>query len=218
MIQQEIDYIDSCEVVSILDSRRADINEAPATTAHVRPTYRRRMTAISTTQSGASVSSGAHSKTVGADGAIILRSSSAAGENGSPDTWRDPRGFRGVVLHLRGQLRPARQQHPGVIYPRRYQVPGLHPPPEAPARHASGRGGHEVGLLDSLPEIITRRNGATHLQPCAAFTCDVVHVSIQGWRSWQRQHGTRPKTWPGCQRKEDHARNTNRHCRRLAEA
>src|SRR5919205_1054264 len=109
------------------------------------------MTAISTTQSGAPVTSDAHSKAVGADGAIILtdhylveklaqfnrervpervvhakgggafgtfkttsdvskytkaaflqpgaetdmliRFSSVAGENGSPDTWRDPRGF-----------------------------------------------------------------------------------------------------------------------------
>ncbi|WP_426003750.1 catalase [Paenarthrobacter sp. NyZ202] len=109
------------------------------------------MTAISTTQSGAPVTSDAHSKSVGADGAIILtdhylveklaqfnrervpervvhakgggafgtfkttsdvskytkaaflqpgvetdmliRFSSVAGENGSPDTWRDPRGF-----------------------------------------------------------------------------------------------------------------------------
>lgn len=107
------------------------------------------MTAISTTQSGAPVTSDAHSKSVGADGAIILtdhylveklaqfnrervpervvhakgggafgtfkttsdvskytkaaflqpgaetdmliRFSSVAGENGSPDTWRDPR-------------------------------------------------------------------------------------------------------------------------------
>ena len=109
------------------------------------------MTVISTTQSGAPVTSDAHSKSVGADGAIILtdhylveklaqfnrervpervvhakgggafgtfkatedisaytkaaflqpgaetemliRFSSVAGENGSPDTWRDPRGF-----------------------------------------------------------------------------------------------------------------------------
>ncbi|MFJ4029793.1 catalase [Paenarthrobacter sp. NPDC089989] len=109
------------------------------------------MTAISTTQSGAPVTSDSHSKSVGADGAIILtdhylveklaqfnrervpervvhakgggafgtfkttsdvskytkaaflqpgtetdmliRFSSVAGENGSPDTWRDPRGF-----------------------------------------------------------------------------------------------------------------------------
>ena len=107
--------------------------------------------AVSTTQSGAPVTSDAHSKAVGADGAIILtdhylveklaqfnrervpervvhakgggafgtfkttedvseytkaaflqpgvetemliRFSSVAGENGSPDTWRDPRGF-----------------------------------------------------------------------------------------------------------------------------
>src|SRR5689334_2672813 len=109
------------------------------------------MTAVSTTQSGAPVTSDAHSKSVGADGAIILtdhylveklaqfnrervpervvhakgggafgtftvtqdiskytraaflqpgkqtemlaRFSSVAGEQGSPDTWRDPRGF-----------------------------------------------------------------------------------------------------------------------------
>src|SRR6478735_1004402 len=109
------------------------------------------MTAVSTTQSGAPVTSDAHSKSVGADGAIILtdhylveklaqfnrervpervvhakgggafgtfkatediskyttaaflqpgvetemllRFSSVPGENGSPDTWRDPRGF-----------------------------------------------------------------------------------------------------------------------------
>ena len=39
---------------------------------------------------------------------------------------RHPR-VRGEVLHRRGQLRPRRQQHPGVLHPGRHQVPRRHP-------------------------------------------------------------------------------------------
>ena len=41
----------------------------------------------------------------------LIRFSTVAGERGSPDTWRDPRGFALEVLHVRGQLRHGRQQH-----------------------------------------------------------------------------------------------------------
>ena len=39
---------------------------------------------------------------------------------------RRPR-LRDEVLHRRGQLRPGRQQHPGVLHPGRHQVPRPHP-------------------------------------------------------------------------------------------
>ena len=42
---------------------------------------------------------------------MLARFSTVAGERGSPDTWRDPRGFALEVLHRTGQLRHGRQQH-----------------------------------------------------------------------------------------------------------
>ena len=58
---------------------------------------------------------------------VLIRFSTVAGERGSPDTWRDPRGFAREVLHHRGQLRHRRQQHPGLLHPRPDEVPALHP-------------------------------------------------------------------------------------------
>lgn len=47
----------------------------------------------------------------------LLRFSTVALEQGSPDTVRDPRWLRAEVLHQRGQLRPGRQQHAGLLHP-----------------------------------------------------------------------------------------------------
>ena len=70
----------------------------------------------------------------GAKTDMLARFSTVAGEQGSPDTWRDPRGFAlkfytfegkyglvgnntPVFFIRRGQVRPRRQQHPGVLHP-----------------------------------------------------------------------------------------------------
>ena len=47
----------------------------------------------------------------------LIRFSTVAGERGSPDTWRDPRGFA-LKFYTRGQLRHGRQQHAGVLHAR----------------------------------------------------------------------------------------------------
>ena len=57
------------------------------------------------------------------------------------------------VLHVRGQLRPRRQQHPGVLHPRPDEVPALHPFPEAAPRLRSARRHDAVGLLDPHPRV-----------------------------------------------------------------
>ena len=51
---------------------------------------------------------------------------------------RHPR-LRGEVLHRRGQLRPGRQQHAGVLHPGRHQVPRHHPRRQAASRTARSR-------------------------------------------------------------------------------
>ena len=45
----------------------------------------------------------------------LTRFSTVAGERGSPDTWRDPRGFALEVLHVRGQLRHGGEQHARLL-------------------------------------------------------------------------------------------------------
>ena len=65
---------------------------------------------------------------------VFTRFSTVVGSRGSADTVRDVRGLRGEVLHGRGHLRSRRQQHPGVLHPRRHQVPRPHPRRQARAR------------------------------------------------------------------------------------
>ena len=81
---------------------------------------------------------------------MFARFSTVAGEQGFPDTVRDPRGFALKFYTERGQLRHGRQQHAGLLRPRPVEVPGLHPLPEAPARHRPALQRHAVGLLDAL--------------------------------------------------------------------
>ena len=58
-----------------------------------------------------------------------------------------PARLRAEVLHRGGQLRPRRQQHPGVLHPRPDQVPRLHPHPEARPAHRPARRRQCLGLL-----------------------------------------------------------------------
>ena len=48
---------------------------------------------------------------------LVARFSTVAGERGSPDTWRDPRGFAVKFYTTEGNYDLGRQQHPGVLHP-----------------------------------------------------------------------------------------------------
>ena len=61
-----------------------------------------------------------------------------------------PARLRAEVLYRGRQLRHGRQQHAGLLRPRPVEVPGLHPLPEAPARHRPALQRHAVGLLDAV--------------------------------------------------------------------
>ncbi len=83
----------------------------------------------------------------------LTRFSTVAGERGSPDTWRDPRGFALEVLHVGRQLRHGRQQHAGVLPARPDEVPTLHPLPETAGRLGPARPRHAMGLLDPVARV-----------------------------------------------------------------
>ena len=81
---------------------------------------------------------------------VFARFSTVAGELGSAGHGPRPARVRAEVLHRGGQLRPGRQQHAGLLRPRRDQVPGLHPLAEADAGHRAALQRHAVGLLDAV--------------------------------------------------------------------
>jgi len=70
---------------------------------------------------------------------MIARFSTVAGESGSPDTWRDPRGFALKFYTPEGNYDMVGQQHAGVLPARPDEVPALHPQPEAPRRQWPAR-------------------------------------------------------------------------------
>ena len=80
----------------------------------------------------------------GAESETLLRFSSVAGEQGSPDTWRDVRGFSLKFYTTEGNY---------DIVGNNTQVPRLHPLAEAPAGLGPARRRHAVGLLDALAGV-----------------------------------------------------------------
>ena len=84
---------------------------------------------------------------------LLVRFSTVAGELGSPDTARDPRGFAIKFYTEQGNYDMVGQQHPGLLHPGPAEVPGLHPLPEAPRRQPPARQQHAVGLLDPLTGV-----------------------------------------------------------------
>ncbi len=70
---------------------------------------------------------------------MLARFSTVAGEAGSPDTWRDVRGFALKFYTSRGQLRHGGQQHAGLLRARSHEVPALHPFPETPGGQRPAR-------------------------------------------------------------------------------
>ena len=81
---------------------------------------------------------------------VFVRFSTVAGSRGSSDLARDVRGLRGEVLHGGRQLRPGRQQHPGLLHPGRGQVSRPHPRRQARTAQRDPAGGlrprHLLGL------------------------------------------------------------------------
>ena len=69
----------------------------------------------------------------GAKSETLLRFSSVAGELGSPDTWRDVRGFALRFYTTEGNLDIVGNNTPVFFIRDAHQVPGLHPLAEAPA-------------------------------------------------------------------------------------
>ena len=57
----------------------------------------------------------------------LIRFSTVAGEQGSPDTWRDPRGFALKFYTSEGSLRYGWKQHSCIFRSRSDEVPTLHP-------------------------------------------------------------------------------------------
>ena len=80
----------------------------------------------------------------------LIRFSTVAGERGSPDTWRDPRGFALKFYTTEGNYDMVGNNTPGLLHPRPDEVPALHPLAEAPRRQQPARPRHAVGLLDPV--------------------------------------------------------------------
>ena len=83
----------------------------------------------------------------------LIRFSTVAGERGSPDTWRDPRGFALKFYTSEGNFDMVGNNTPGLLHPRPAEVSALHPQPEAAAGQQSARQQHAVGLLDAVTRV-----------------------------------------------------------------
>ncbi len=86
----------------------------------------------------------------GARSPVFLRFSTVAGEQGFPDTVRDPRGFAIKIYTEEGNHDLVGNNTPVFFVRDPHQVPGLHPLAEAPARHRAAQQRHAVGLLDAV--------------------------------------------------------------------
>ena len=81
---------------------------------------------------------------------MFARFSTVAGEQGFPDTVRDPRGFALKFYTEEGNYDLVGNNTPVFFVRDATQVPGLHPLAEAPARHRPALQRHAVGLLDAV--------------------------------------------------------------------
>ncbi len=89
----------------------------------------------------------------GAKSETLLRFSSVAGEQGSPDTWRDVRGFALRFYTTEGNFDIVGNNTPMFFIRDAHEVPRLHPLAEAPRRLRPARRRHAVGLLDPLARV-----------------------------------------------------------------
>ena len=82
---------------------------------------------------------------------MLARFSTVAGEQGSPDTWRDPRGFALKFYTSEGNYDLVGNNTPVFFVRDTMKFPPLHPQPEAARRVRPARQPHAVGLLVAEP-------------------------------------------------------------------
>ena len=81
---------------------------------------------------------------------MFARFSTVAGEQGYPDTVRDPRGFALKFYTDEGNYDLVGNNTPVFFVRDASKFSGLHPLAEAPAGHGTAQQRHAVGLLDAL--------------------------------------------------------------------
>ena len=91
---------------------------------------------------------------------VFTRFSTVVGSRGSADTARDVRGFAVKFYTSRRQLRPGRQQHPGLLHPGCDQVPGPDPRGEAAPRSGDPAG---TSAHDTFWDFASLHTEATHM-------------------------------------------------------
>jgi catalase len=84
---------------------------------------------------------------------LLVRFSTVAGERGSPDTWRDPRGFAVKFYTSQGNLDIVGNNTPVFFIRDPMKFPALHPLPEAARVEQPAGPRHAVGFLDTVPGI-----------------------------------------------------------------
>ena len=83
----------------------------------------------------------------------VIRFSTVAGERGSPDTWRDPRGFALKFYTTEGNYDIVGNDTPVFFLRDPLEVPQFHSLAEASRRQQPARSRHAVGLLDPVPGV-----------------------------------------------------------------
>ena len=83
----------------------------------------------------------------------VIRFSTVAGERGSPDTWRDPRGFALKFYTTEGNYDIVGNDTPVFFLRDPLKFGQLHPLAEAPRRQQPARPRHAVGLLDPVARV-----------------------------------------------------------------
>ena len=125
----------------------------------------------------------------------LIRFSTVAGERGSPDTWRDPRGFSLKFYTSEGIYDMvgdnARLFHSGSL-----EVPAFHPFAEAPSGQWPARPRHAMGLLDAVARVGAPGDMAhgrsrhpktwRHMNGYSSHT--YMWVNAQGAKFWVKYH------------------------------
>ena len=84
---------------------------------------------------------------------MLARFSTVAGEQGSPDTWRDPRGFSLKFYTTEGNYDLVGNNTPVFFIRDTMKFPHFIRSPEAPRRLGPARQQHAVGLLEPQPGV-----------------------------------------------------------------
>ena len=84
---------------------------------------------------------------------MLARFSTVAGEQGSPDTWRDPRGFALKFYTTEGNYDLVGNNTPVFFIRDAMKFPHFIRSQKRLPRHRPARRRHAVGLLDPLPRV-----------------------------------------------------------------